>query len=304
MDDRVLQIGVEVNGQLRVYEGGSMSVKINRSADGKQNTCDAVLTNLRPDVRNYLLTECSPWNPNPKKKILTVLAGRRSTGVERIFTGGIAAASPSQLPDIDLTLKALTSDDIKYNFIARQSPPTIALSKLAKLVADDYGLPLRFEATDKTIANYLYNGSAARQVNQLALAGDVDAFIDNDQLIVKNLGEANKGRARLLSLATQMIGSPLVDDKGVKVRMLFDPTVNVGDAIQIESDINPAANGQYVIYNIGVSLATRAQDWYLDLSCNNANIRSIQEKRAADAKAKAKTESKAKKDAKPESSGS
>lgn len=298
MDDRILRIGVEVNGQLRVYEGGDMSVKINRSADGKQNTCDAVLTNLRPDIRNYLLTECSPWNPNPQKKLLTVLAGRASTGVERIFTGGIAAASPSELPDIRLMLKALTSDDIKYTFIGRQSPPTISLSTLAKMVADDYGVPLRFEATDKTIANYVYNGSAARQVNQLALAGDVDAFIDNNQLIVKNLGEANKGQARILSRHTQMIGTPQVDDKGVKVRMLFDPTVNVGDAIKIESDINPAANGQYVIYNIGTSLATRAQDWYLDLSCNNDNIRSIQKKRAADEKAKAKAASKAKKDAK------
>lgn len=292
MDDRILQVGVEVNGEFRIYEGGDMSVKINRSADGKQNTCDAVLTNLRPDIRNYLLTECSPWNPNPQKKLLTVLAGRASTGVERIFTGGISAASPSDLPDIRLTLKALTSDDIKYKFVARQSPPTISLSKLSRLVAEDYGLPLRFEATDKTIANYLYNGSAARQVNQLALAGDVDAFIDNNQLIVKDLGAANKGPARILSRHTQMIGSPLVDDKGVKVRMLFDPTVNVGDAVQIESDINPAANGQYVIYNIATSLATRAQDWYLDLSCNNDNIRSIQKKREAEAKANAKSKSK------------
>lgn len=294
-DPRILQIGVEVNGVLRVYTDGDLSVKINRSADGKQNTCDAIITNLTPEVRNYLLTETSPWKANRQDKILTVIAGRQAAGTQRIYTGAIASSSVSDRPDVRLMLKALTSDNLKYTFTSRQSPPTIALSKLCQQVAGDYGCKLRFEATDKTIANYLYNGTVARQINHLALVGDVDAFIDNDVMVVKNLGVANKGQARVLSEQTQMIGAPLIDDKGVKVRMLYDPTVNLGDAIEIQSVTNPAANGQYTIYNMAISLSTRAQDWYADLSCNNANIRSILKKREAEAKKKAKADAEAKK---------
>lgn len=295
LDDRVLIIGVEVNGELRSYSGGANTVKINRSADEKQNSCVVTMTGLLAEVRNFLLTECSPWAPNRKPKIITITAGRQSTGIQRIFTGEISETSVSDKPDVTLTLKALTSNGIKYNFLAWQSPKTIQLSDLSKKVAADYGLKLRFEATDKTVSNYVYNGSAARQVSHLALMGDVDAFVDNDYLVVKNLGEANKGSARLLSKNTQLLGTPLLDDKGAKARMLFDPTVNVGDAVQIESEMNPAANGQYTIYNLAISLASRAQDWYCDLSMNNENIRSILKNREADAKKKAKAESEAKK---------
>ncbi len=292
LDPRVLQIGVEVNGALRVYKDGALTVKINRSSDGKQNTCQATIANLAPAIRNYLLTETSPWKSNRQDKILTVIAGREKAGLQRIYTGAISSSSPSDRPDIQLTLNALTADNLKYKFISRQSPPTISLSKLSQDIAGDYGFSLRFEADDKTVANYLYNGSAADQVKRLALVGDIDAFIDNNILVVKNLGKANKGQARLLSEATQMIGTPLADEKGVKVRMLYDPTVNVGDAVQIESILNPAVNGQYVIYNMAVSLANRGQDWYADLSCNNANIRSILEKRKAEEKKNAKDKAK------------
>ena len=298
LDDRVLQVGVEVNGQLRVYSDGEITAKINRSADGKQNKCIVTIANLAPDVRNFLLTECSPWAPNRKPKVLTVIAGRPSTGIQRIYTGEISSTSVSDKPDVRLTLEALTSDGLKFNFIAWKSPPTMQLSELAKKVAQDYGLKLRFEATDKTIANYAYNGSAARQVNHLALMGDVDAFVDNDYLVVKNIGEANKGQARIINKHTGMVGQPLPDDKGIKVRAMFDPTMNVGDAVQVESEINPAANGQYTVYNIAISLANRSADWYVDLSCNNDNIKSILKQREADAKKQVKADADASKKAK------
>ena len=298
LDDRVLQVGVEVNGQLRVYSDGEITAKINRSADGKQNKCIVTIANLAPDVRNFLLTECSPWAPNRKPKVLTVIACRPSTGIQRIYTGEISSTSVSDKPDVRLTLEALTSDGLKFNFIAWKSPPTMQLSELAKKVAQDYGLKLRFEATDKTIANYAYNGSAARQVNHLALMGDVDAFVDNDYLVVKNIGEANKGQARIINKHTGMVGQPLPDDKGIKVRAMFDPTMNVGDAVQVESEINPAANGQYTVYNIAISLANRSADWYVDLSCNNDNIKSILKQREADAKKQVKADADASKKAK------
>ncbi len=171
------------------------------------------------------------------------------------------------------------------------------LKELAAKVAKDCGVSLRFEATDKTLSNYTYNGSAAQQVAHFALCGDVDAFIDNDYMVVKNLGQANKGQARVISQDTQMIGSPVVNDTGVNVRVLFDPTLNVGDAVEIRSAINPAANGQYVIYKLAISLSNRGQDWYADLSCNNSNIRSIAAKRAAAAKVTAKSDAEKKKSA-------
>lgn len=290
MDNRLLQIGIEVNGVLKFYEGADMGVKFTKSADPKQNAAEVFIDNMSVDTIDYLVTETSPWNPNAKPKLITIMAGRESTGVQRIFTGDVTSASPSMPPDRRLTMKAKTQENNKYVWQSTQSAKTVQLSVLAKRIATDYGLRLIFQATDKTVSNYLYNGPKAKQVQKLAQVGDIDAYIDDDALVVKNTGKALEGRALVVSSETNMIGVPLPDEKGGKVRIMFDPNVKLGQAIEIKSTVNKAMNGQYVIYAMTGSLMSRGQDWYLDLSFNNDNIRSIAEKREAAKKKDAKSE--------------
>jgi hypothetical protein len=289
-DDRILKIGVEVNGQLKVYEGASMGAKFIKSTDDKQNTAEVFIDNMLVDTIDYLVTETSPWNPNAKPKLLTISAGRKSTGAQTIFTGDITSSSPSMPPDRRLTMKAKTQENNKYKWQSTSTTKTVQLSVLAQRIADDYGLRLKFEATDKTVANYLYNGPRAKQIAKLNQVGDIDAFIDDDVLVVKDTGKALKGQVRLISKDTGMIGTPTLDEKGGKVRVMFDPNIKLGQGIEIKSDINKAANGQYVIYAMSGSLMSEAQDWYLDLSFNNDNIKSIAEKREAAKKKDAKSE--------------
>lgn len=280
-DDRILRVGLEVNGQLHVYEGAAITVKYQKTADPKQNSCDVTIADLALSTIDFLVTETSPWNPNAKPKVLTVEAGRAATGVATVFTGDITSSMPTMPPDRILTMKAKTDEKSKYVWKGRQSAKTVQLSTLAESIAQDYGLRLLFQAKDKTISNYLFNGPLAKQVQKLAQTGDIDVFIDDDTLVVKDIGKGIKGQALLVSAATNMIGVPTPDEKGVKVRIMFDPNIKLGQQIEIQSDVNKAVNGQYVIYAIAGSLASRAQDWYLDLSCNNDNIKSIAEKREA-----------------------
>lgn len=290
IDGRLLQIGIEVNGALKMYEGAAMGVKFTKSTDPKQNACELWIDNMSVDTIDYLVTETSPWNPNAKPKTITVLAGRESTGIQRIFTGDITSSTPSGPPDRKLTMKAKTQENNKYVWQSTQSAKTVQLSVLAKRVADDYGLRLVFQATDKTVANYLYNGPKAKQVQKLAQVGDIDAYIDDDALVIKDMGKALEGKAIIVSSETNMIGVPLPDEKGGKVRVMFDPNIKLGQAIEIRSTVNKSMNGQYTIYAMSGSLMSRGQDWYLDLSFNNDNIKSIAEKREAAKKKDAKSE--------------
>ena len=288
-DDRVLNIVIEFNGQMQFYNGAAGVVKITKSSDSKQNACTISIDNLLLETIDYLVTETSPWNPSQKPKLITVMAGRQSAGVERIYTGDVILAEPSMPPDRRLTMKALTQNGAKYKWTSRSSPKTTQLLELCRHVASDYSLSLRFEAKDKTVAKYVYNGSTAQQIKKLEQVGDVDCFIDDEFLVVKDLGKGMRGEVRLISKDTGMIGTPVLDDKGIKVRMLFDPTIRLGQQIEIRSEVNKAANGQYVIYNWSASLATHDNDWYLDLACNNDNIKSIAEKREATRKKDAKS---------------
>lgn len=288
-DDRELRIGIEVNGEMRFYHGAACSVNVVKTTDSTQNSCQVTVDNLLPETVDYLVTETSPWNPSQQPKLIGIMAGRQSTGVENIFTGDVVSAIPSPPPDRRLTLKALTQNGAKYQWTSQSAPKTLLLSELCLRVAKSYALRLRFEAKDKTIVNYVYNGSIAQQIKKLEQVGDVDCFIDDDELVVKDFGKGVRGEVRVISKESGMVGTPVLDDKGVNVTLLFDPTLRLGQQIALQSDVNKAANGQYVIYKWEAKLSTHDNDWLLTLSCNNDNIKSIAEKREAQKKKDAKS---------------
>lgn len=288
---------IDVSGETRTYEGPlNIHVSGTKYANANQNTVTVKIANLSKDVRNYLLSETSPFNKNRTPKKLLIEAGRVSTGTTKVFSGEIISASPtgtnhdgsdtgkskhhggdggkkpaklggkgaaiSAPPDIVLTIKAQTGAFQKGNLVARSGRATENLSELSKGVASDTGTSLEFTATDKTIANYSFSGAALKQVSALATAGKVDVFQDDDVLVVKDAGKPRSNRTTILNIDTGMIGIPEVNERGIKVRFLFNPQTVLGGAIEVKSQLNPSLNGSYTIYQLDFDLATRETPFY------------------------------------------
>lgn len=292
-DPRVVRVLIEVEGEFRAYEGLDIRVRVEKSANPQQNSCEVVISNLTKETRNYLLTETTPFTQTgePKKakrgsakkakteklaatsrggkraKRMIIEAGRVSTGVTRIFYGDIIAATPSQPPDISLTLKAQTGTYAKGLVLAKSAPAQQSLRKIAEQVAADVGVALDFQAADKQIANYAFNGAALRQVDALQAAGGVDAYVDDETLVVKDRGKPLAGRVRDLSAKTGMIGIPEVTERGIKVTMLMDRDTILGGAVKVKSELNPAVDGQYTIYKLGYELTSRDGPFYIVAEC-------------------------------------
>jgi hypothetical protein len=185
-----------------------------------------------------------------------------STGTARMFTGEIISSSPTQPPDIGLRLKAQTGAFQKGNLVGRSGMAKEKLSAISKRVADDIGATLEFEATDKFIANYSFSGATLTQISAVGEAGKVDAFQDDDVLVVKDAGKPRKNRTKIINSNTGMIGIPEVTERGVKVQFLFDLDTDIGGAIDLTSELNPSLNGNYTIYKLGFELANRDTPWY------------------------------------------
>lgn len=266
IDQRILRVGIEVSGAMNWYEGPlDISVSGTKGATDTENTCDVTLSNLSRDVRNFILTETSPFNKNRTPKRLIVEAGRVSTGVARVFVGDITKSSPTQPPDIGLDITAQTGAFKKGELVARTGAAKEKLSTIAARVAEDLGARLVFEATDKFIANYSFSGAALRQIRSLADAGMVDAYQDDDTLVVKERNAPLRNRVKIVSASTGMIGLPEATEKGVSVEVLFDMTTDLGSQIDITSELNPALDGGYTVYALDFDLATRSTAWYLRL---------------------------------------
>lgn len=273
VDQRILRVGIEVSGEIRWYEGsGNFGLAIKASgtkgATDTQNTADVTITNLSKDVRNYILTETSPFNKNRTPKKLIIEAGRVSTGTARLFVGNITKSSPTQPPDIGLNMTAQTGAFKKGDVVARSGAARENLSAIAGRVAGDLEANLTFEATDKQIANYSFSGATLRQVNALAEAGGVDAYLDDETLVVKDRDKPLRNRVKIIDNTTGMIGIPEATERGVSVRILFDLQTDLGGQIDLTSELNPALDGSYTIYKIDFDLASREAPWYLGIEAS------------------------------------
>ncbi len=262
LDPRMIRVGIEINGQLKTYENLTISASGTKFANALQNEAEIRMTNLAKSDREYLLTETSPFNQNRTPKRILLDVGRRSTGLSQVFVGDISSCQLSQPPDITLTFKALTGQFQKGNIVTHSQAATVPLSTIARQVAWDLRLALRFEATDKHIANYAFAGGALKQIERLGETGGVNAYIDDGTLIVKNNHAPLHGETRVLSEATGLIGIPEITEQGVKAKYLFDAITRIGGALRIESKLNPAASGYYVIFKLHFEIANHDTPFY------------------------------------------
>ena len=262
LDPRLVSVSIEVNGVIKTYDQIYIKATGTRYANALQNEAVITLTNLDKVTQDFILTETSPFTPNRTPKIVRLFAGRESYGTTLIYSGNVISTVVSQPPDVTITLKCLTGNYIKGTVLARNHPGVATLAEISRGIAQDTNTILNFSATDKNVTNYNFSGSALDQVGVLGSLANINAFIDNDVLIVKNVNTTIAGSLKILNASTGMIGIPEITEQGVKVRYLLDNVSRLGSGLRITSDIYPAVNGDYVIFKLGFEISNRDTPFY------------------------------------------
>lgn len=264
-DPRLLRVGVEVGSNLVWYEGLAIEVTITKVANATANEATVKIANIHKDTRNRILTETSPWNKFAVRKRIIVEAGRQSYGMARIYTGDIMAADVTQPPDIGVTLTAKTNAWNKTQVATRSYAGLVQARTVAEDIAASMGLSLQFDIQDKQLSNYAFSGAKSAQLQKLAEIGRVNAYIDDDRLIIKPLGTAiaeSVSTTDVLSADSGLVGIPEVTEQGIKAKMMFEPYSKCGGTLRVQSVVNPAANGEYVIFKMTYDLSNRNEQFY------------------------------------------
>lgn len=267
-DPRVVTLVIEINGMSKTYSSNgfqnsfSITAKGMKYANPLQNEAEITITNLNQQDSDTILTETSPFNLNTGQKIVYLYAGRESYGTSLIYKGNIVSSRVSQPPDITITLRCLTGDYEKSRVISRTKTATAKLSDIAKSIADDLNMQLDFTATDKDISNYNFTGSVLREVNLLSQLSNIDAFIDDDSLVVKQSSIPIPSVTKIVNVNTGMIGIVDITERGMRVIFLLDNFSRVGGLLRLSSVINPTVDGDYIIYKLGFDIATRDTPFY------------------------------------------
>ena len=267
VDRRVIRIGIEIAGRINYYDGLRVKASGTKYANPLQNDCTVTISGLSMSVRDRILTDTSPYNPSPTPRRLIIDAGRESYGTFRLFIGDITSAEPGPPPDVDLVIKAKTENAQAMNVAAVSFGETSRLSSIAQQAAKEIGVGLLFEAADKSIANWSFTGPALKLVRRLEEMGSVRAFIDDDLLIVKDMGSVIRGAVRVLNLDSGLVGIPKATEKGLDVTFLIDRETKLGGMLRLDSRMNKALNGDYSIDQLKFDVATHEDPFFYQTQC-------------------------------------
>ena len=264
LDTRRVVVELDTKSTRKRYEGMAISYSVTITGNAHMNEAQIKIANINKEDRDFILTATSPLRRHKERKTITLYAGYASTGIARLFCGDITASSVTQPPDIWLCVKAKTGFFARSSIVAVGGEERQSLSTLSGKVAGHLGLQLDFQADDKSIENYAFTGGAGLQVDKLGEMGLVNAYVDDDRLVVKPEGVALSGKVRRLSKHSGMVGIPELTEQGVKVKMLHDLETTVGGMLEITSELNPAANGRYVIFKATYTGESHGQPFYIE----------------------------------------
>lgn len=261
IDLRRLRVTIEINGKAYSYEDLKIKASGSKFTNALQNECQVEITGLNADTRNFLLTQTSLINNKPR---IIVEAGRVSTGIFSLYEGDIVQVEISSPPDIVLTINAKTNNANAMKIVSTSEGALTKLSRLAQIVAANNGKVLLFEATDdKWVSNYTYSGPAAKQIRDLEDVGGVNAFIDDNVLVVKDRVKAINNRRLILNMKTGLVGIPkAIDGDGVEITYLINSESVLGGQVTLESKFNKSLNGDYIISKLDFSVSNHDDDFF------------------------------------------
>lgn len=279
-DDRLVTLEIEIEGETFSFDQNYYILATGtKFTDGSLGECAVRIDNISKKTRDFLVNKTSPWIVPRSYVNMTLSVGRKSKGPFVLFRGQASATNPSQPPDIGLTFTSLTMSALLGNIGTLNAGATTTLKAIAGQIAAQLpnpvtgqpGIPLDYQATyNPNIRNYSFNGAVIKQVDKLNSMGGINAFIDNNVLVVVDAGQARLGGPIIVNKLNGMIGVPEVNELGVSARILIGDEIRPGDAVTIQSDLNPAANGTFTVYKLGFDVASRAEPfyWNLDMRAN------------------------------------
>ena len=284
MDKRICYVQIQTPSGDKEIHNISLHGKITRKMSETGSSADISIANLAREDVEYLTTYTSPYVDQSKKKRINIFAGYESTGVAQIFSGDIYSALPEGKPDTWLNIKAKTEFFNQQNIIT-MTQNNITAKNLAQNVSSELKTEFVWRSKlQKTIDNFNFAGAKAKLINRLNKIGGIRAFIDNNTLYVVDIDEEppkeetqnsstkESGAIKLINKDSGMIGIPQPDEFGVKVKILLDPAVNLGDWFKLESEMLPIVNGFYQVYEMSYDFATREPQYYIELKGKNKRV--------------------------------
>lgn len=242
-----------------------MDAEVSKPGGKEKNKCSLKIYNMRLEDMEKLTTLA--FDPLAVKKNRLVLLAGDGTTMSQVFQGDITSAVPNFSGDATakFEIQAVTG------FVATVTPEKTLtaegsqdVAQLLQRLAGQMGLTFKNRGVEGVqLRNIAFVGGAHEQAREIAEAARIQMILDDGEMIIGPMGKLRsddaEGSTPVLrgesegKRGTGLIGFPSFDAKGIACRCYYEPKLQIGGPVRIESLV-PKASGLWRVTSLTHSL--------------------------------------------------
>lgn len=243
-----LYVQTQTGGTLKISLPFTIEFDITKNTLTSANVCQVRIYNLSPENRNQLRYNISDFG---KFRQIQLFAGY-GTSLTKIFTGNISQAW-SVREGVNF-ITQIECYDGGFAFNTGFTDKSFPAGTPEKTVMQDMGASLP-NVTLGAVGNYTgvlsrgntYSGNTMAMLKDLSSGG---AFINNGVLNILKDNEVIAGDNFKINASTGLLGTPVLEESIARFEMLFEPKLDIGKTVSIESVTEQNFNGLYKITSV------------------------------------------------------
>lgn len=234
-------------GNTKVYEGLATTAQITKAGLPEKNSADIRISNLSlSDMEQLTFLAYLPCEH--RKNHILLEAGNKGEKLSVVFKGDITCSSAdfSTSPDITMRFQAITAG---WSVLMNTSPTSVqgevSVADLIEQFATEAGFAFVNNGITSSVRDSTYNGSPVQKAEQVADEIGCELIMDDETWTIQEWGTP-RGDAVLLTPQSGLIGYPSFSQDGISCQCFFNPRLQLGGQVKIES-IVPKASGYWKI---------------------------------------------------------
>lgn len=192
---------------------------------------------------------------------ITIQAGDAGSGMATVFAGTIFNAWADHQSDPESMFYVFANSG-RINALKPIPPGSYSgsadVATIMANLAAQMGLTLENTGVTAKLSNPYFPGTATMQVDSCARAAGISYFIDKAKnvLAIWPKGQARAGLIPVVSPQTGMIGYPTYTANGIAIRTTYNPAIQFGGKIKVQSAMQQA-NGEWGVFNLQHTLESK-----------------------------------------------
>lgn len=247
-------------------DGLRISANVVMAGDSAMNELKLRVYGMPLDLMNRLTVLGKPIVAGRLNSVIVEASDSEDLTPSTVFVGTIfqAWADLNSPPDGVFVVSAQTGPIDAL----RPIPPTsyngpVNVAIAIQSLATQMGHLFENNGVEAQISSPYLSGTGLDQVQSLVEAAGINWILDGNTIAIWPRNGSREGSEILISPEHGMIGYPIWTEGGVVVKTLYDPDIQFGRKIKIESDIKPAS-GSWVVSRVEHDLSSETPEgpWF------------------------------------------